>query len=252
MKSLNNNACRPQGQPGTVNSASGLTLFLPALLALLLGTMHHATAADWPTYRHDNRRSGITREALSTASLGLLWSWSSTLPPQSAWAGPAKWDAYAGIRGLKSMRMYDPVFHVVAAGNQVYFGSSVDDSAHCLDATTGKPLWQFTTEGPVRIAPSYHSGRLYFGSDDGHAYCLNAKTGDLRWRFNPSLQGNNGTLPDDLAHRIVHNGRLIPFWPCRSGLMIQSGTAYFSASLFPWHPSYLCAVNAINGQPDSK
>ena len=222
------------------------------LLLLLVGFTSQITAADWPTYRHDNRRSGITNETLSTRSLGLLWSWKSTLPPQSAWAGPAKWDAYAGIRGLKSMRMYDPVFHVVAAGDQIYFGSSVDDSTHCLDAATGKPVWRFTTEGPVRIAPSYHSGRLYFGSDDGHAYCLDARTGKLRWQFNPSLHANDGTLPADLAHRIVHNGRLIPFWPCRSGLMIQSGTAYFSASLFPWHPSYLCAVNAINGKPDSK
>ena len=242
------------GFPGSsgAHSLSRGRIRVSGLLLLLAGLTSQAAAADWPTYRHDNRRSGITNESLSTRSLGLLWTWKSTLPPQSAWAGPAKWDAYAGIRGLKSMRMYDPVFHVVAAGDQVYFGSSVDDSAHCLDATTGKPVWQFTTEGPVRIAPSYHSGRLYFGSDDGHAYCLDAKTGKLRWQFNPSLHANDGSLPSDLTHRIVHNGRLIPFWPCRSGLMIQSGTAYFSASLFPWHPSYLCAVNAINGKTDSK
>ena len=224
-------------------------LTLIGLLLLGAGAVH---SADWPTYRRDNYRSGLSDEKVQATKLGLAWTWKSPLAPQPAWAGPAKWDAYAGIRGLKSMRMYDPVFHVVAARERIYFGSSVDDSVHCLDAATGRIQWRYTTDGPVRIAPTYNSGRVYFGSDDGHAYCVNATTGDLKWRFSPSLQANQGILPAELDHRIVHNGRLIPFWPCRSGLLVQNGTAYFSASLFPWHPSYLCAVDAINGGVEGK
>jgi outer membrane protein assembly factor BamB len=225
-------------------------------LALLLFagwlSMAPADAADWPTYRHDNYRSGITADVLPAKKLGVLWTWKSPLAPQPAWAGPAKWDAYAGIRGLKSMRMYDPVFHVIAAQNRVYFGSTVDDSIHCLDAKTGELQWRYTTAGPVRIPPTYNSGRLYFGSDDGYAYCVNAKTGLLKWQFSPRQHASQGSVPPELNHRIVHNGRLIPFWPCRSGLLVQNGTAYFSASLFPWHPSYLCAIDAINGKVAGK
>jgi len=225
----------------------------PAMALFACGLfMLPANAADWPTYRRDNFRSGLTGDVLQAKELGVLWTWKSPMPPQPAWAGPAKWDAYAGIRGLKSMRMYDPVFHVIAAKNRVYFGSSVDDSVHCLDAANGQLQWRYTTDGPVRIVPTYNSGRIYFGSDDGHAYCLNATTGELKWKFNPSKHANQGTLPAQLGHRIVHNGRLIPFWPCRSGLLVQNGTAYFSASLFPWHPSYLCAVDAINGDVAAK
>ena len=110
LRSRNNTACRPQGQPGPTNSTSGRTLFVLALLALLLGTMRHVTAADWPTYRHDNRRSCVTPERLDAGRLAPAWTFRSAQPPRPAWAGPAKWDAYAGIRGLRSMREYDPVF----------------------------------------------------------------------------------------------------------------------------------------------
>ena len=231
-------------------SALWLRRLLPVLMVLVPASI--LSAADWPTYRHDNRRSGLTKENIDVKTLGLSWQWHSPLPPQPAWAGPAKWDAYAGIRGLKSMRMYDPVFHVISAKGRAYFGSTADDSVHCLDAKTGKELWRYTTDGPVRIAPTYYSGRLYFGSDDGHAYCLNATTGQLRWKFNPSRHAGQATTTNNHTHRIVHNGRFIPFWPCRSGLLVQNGTAYFSASLFPWHPSYLCAVDAINGSITGK
>ena len=55
-----------------------------------------------------------------------------------AWAGPAKWDAYARIRGLRAMRNYDPVFHTIIQGDGVYFGSSADDTLRRLDARSGE------------------------------------------------------------------------------------------------------------------
>ena len=79
----------------------------PAILSVLacLGVLLPlAWADDWPTFRHDNHRSGKTAERLAAESLGQEWVWRSPQPPQPAWAGPAKWDAYAGLRGLRSMR----------------------------------------------------------------------------------------------------------------------------------------------------
>ncbi len=201
-----------------------------------------AQAADWPTYQHDVRRSGVTAEKIDGKALQMAWHWRSPSPPQPAWAGPAKWDAWAGVRGLPSMRSYDLVFHVIAVGDSVLFGSSTDDSLHSLDAATGKQKWSFCTGGPVRVAPTYSEGKVYFGSDDGHAYCLRAVDGVLVWKYRPT---ENNRL-------VLNNGRFISFWPCRTGVLVEDGIAYFAASLLPWKASYLCAVDAETGLPEGK
>jgi len=206
--------------------------------ALLIWVLlsHPAPAADWPTYRLDNRRSGATTESLPLP-LQQAWAYSSPSRPQTAWPGPAKWDAFADLKGLKSMRNFDPVFYVTAAGDSVYFGSSVDDAAHCLDASTGKERWIFFTDGPVRLPPTYHKGRVYFGSDDGYVYCVDAKEGTLVWKY--KAVENDNLVPS--------NNKLISLWPCRTGVLVAEGKAYFAASLVPWNESYLCAVDVQTG-----
>ena len=195
-----------------------------------------ASAADWPTYRHDNRRSGITVES-PRLPLQPAWTYTSPTPPQMAWSGPAKWDSYANIRGLESMRNFDPAFFVTVVGDSVYFGSSVDDAVHCLDVGKGAEKWVFGADGPVRLPPSWHEGKVYFGSDDGYAYCLDAARGVLTWKCKPS---GHETL-------VWNNGKLISHWPCRTGVLVQDNIAYFGASLLPWEESYLCAVDAQTG-----
>jgi len=195
-------------------------------------------AEDWPTFRHDNYRSAQTDESLDAEKLALDWVWQSPQPPQPAWAGPAKWDAYNDIPRLNSMRNYDAALHATVAGGKVYFGSSTDDTVRCLDERTGAVLWQFTTDGPVRIAPSIAEGKVYFGSDDGAAYCLDAETGSLVWKFNPR----------DDYRKVINNNRLISFWPVRTGITVEDGTAYFCCSMLPWKRSYLCAVDAETGR----
>ena len=214
-----------------------------SLSLLLIGSMTLAACAgDWPTYQQNNRRNAHTDEQLKVSQLVVKWKWTSTALPDPAWSGPAKWDAYAGIRGLRSMRNYDPVFHPISVRGKVWFGSTADEGVYCLDAVTGKTLWRFPTEGPVRVAPTWTDGRLYFSADDGYAYCLNATNGTLIWKFKPSPDGD----------QIVNNGRLIPFWPCRSGVLVDNKVAYFTASMLPWKTSYLCAVDALRGTPDAE
>ena len=206
------------------------------LLALISAPLERATAADWPTYRFDNRRSGVTPESVPLP-LAPAWTLTSVTPPQMAWTGPAKWDSYANLRRLESMRNFDPAFFVVTVADSVYFGSSIDDAVHCLDAKTGKEKWVFHTDGPVRLPPAWHRGKVYFGSDDGHAYCLDADQGTLVWKRKPSGQE---TL-------LLNNGKLISHWPCRTGVLVQDELAYFGASLLPWENSYLCAVDTQTG-----
>jgi len=207
---------------------------------LLLFCSNLLYAEDWPTYRHDNHRSGRTHEQLAVSELGVAWTYTPALPPQPTWPGPAKWDAYHTIKDLQSMRNYDPVFFTVVAGENLYYSSSADDSLHCLDAKTGRERWLFTTDAPLRVAPSYHKGRLYFGSDDGHAYCIDASDGKLIWKKR---------LYDDPGV-VINNGRLISFWPCRTGVLVEGDTAYCTASLLPWKDSLLCALDPETGKAE--
>ena len=202
------------------------------------------SAADWPAYRHDNHRSGATPESIAAESLGELWAYRSSAQPQPAWAGPAKWDAYHEVRGLRSMRDYDAAFHLVSVGDLVLFGSSGDDSVRALDAASGEVRWCFTTDAPIRMAPAIADGRVYFGSDDGFAYCLDLPSGSLIWKRSPSF---SKTGPE---RRILNDGRLISPWPCRTGVLVDGGTAYFSAGMLPWRDSFFSAVDALTGQPE--
>ena len=194
--------------------------------------------ADWPTYQHDVRRSGATDESLAVDRLKPLWSWSSNEPPRPAWAGPALWDAYAGIRDLPAMRDYDAAPQTIIADGRVFFGSTTDDTMRCLDAATGELQWQFTVDAPVRLAPTYERGKLLFGSDDGYVYCLEAATGQQRWRYSPQ--------PPE--RWIINNGRLISPHPIRTGVIAMDGQVYFGAGLLPWESSFLCSLDLATGE----
>jgi len=196
-----------------------------------------ARADDWSTFRHDERRSGVTQEKLATP-LVQAWVRKSGAPPMTAWSGPAKWDAYAGNAGLQSMRNFDPAFFVTVADGALYFGSSVDHGVHCLDAATGEERWVALVGGAVRLPPALSGGCAYFGADDGFAYCVDALSGAELWKHRPAPSGR--LIPSD--------GKLLSPWPVRTGVLVRDGLAYFGASLVPWEMSYLCAVDAVSGE----
>lgn len=205
------------------------------LLALALGTLV-VRGTDWPTYRHDYARSGVSPDPVPE-KLTDAWSWQSAQPPQPAWQGEAKWDGWNKVYDLKPRQIFDRAFHVVVVGDRVYFGSSADDQVRCLDARTGRQVWTFHTEGPVRLAPSIANGRVYFGSDDGCVYCLEAATGQLAWKVRAT--------PVD--RRIPGNGRLISVWPVRTSVVVQDGLVYTTAGMFPVEGIHLVALNAADG-----
>lgn len=213
-------------------------IFLFALLLPL--TFQDAIAQSWPTYRHDVRRSGVTGEKLPFP-LQPSWVRTSTQPPQTAWTGPAKWDAYSGNTGLQSMRNFDPCFFVTVDRGKVFFGSSVDDAVHAIDAKTGIEQWVFFTGSAVRFPPTLAHGRAYFGSDDGFVYCCDQESGDLIWKL----------LAADENRRVTSNRKIISMWPVRTGVLVQDGHASFGASLVPWEKSLLWKVNAETGKVDN-
>ena len=208
------------------------------VLLVILGALSasSANAADWPTYRADAARSGVTAENL-TLPLQQSWVHQPLHAPRPAWRGPAKRDPYNKVENLKNRQLFDHAFHVVVDGESVYFGSSADDQVHCLDGVTGKERWTFFTEGPVRLAPTLHGGNLFVGSDDGHAYCISTE-GKLIWRKRLATSD----------YRIAGNNRIISAWPLRTGILVRDGVAYAGAGMFPSEGVHIVAFSSADGK----
>ena len=83
-----------------------------------------AGAGDWPTYRHDVARSGITAEKLAWP-LKPSWVFRARVAPQPAWGDPKP----VPVEEILELRRvhFDDVFQVVAADGTVCFGSSGDN-----------------------------------------------------------------------------------------------------------------------------
>lgn len=202
---------------------------------LILALAAAAPAADWPTYRHDSQRSGIAAEPLKTP-LAEAWVFTPLAGPSHAWGDPQP-KPVEKILELPRMR-FDDAFHATAAGGLVTFGSSSEGKVYALDAATGAVRWEFYAEGPVRLAPTLAGGKVYVGSDDGRVYCLNAADGRPVWTFDAAPS----------PERILGNGRMISLWPVRTGVVVEGGTAYFGAGVFPAEGLYLYAVDAATGR----
>jgi len=209
--------------------------FLRALLLLALSLATSLARADWPTYLHDGSRVGYTPEPL-TAPLTIRWAFTSPTAPQMAWAGEDG-KLFEGLE-LRNRIRFDDAFHVAIAGGRVFFGSSVDGRLICRDLASGREEWAFFTDGPIRLAPMFADGRVFFGSDDGHVYCLEAATGKVIWKLRAG--------PND--ERILARGRMISRWPVRTGVLVDDGIAYFGAGVFPHENVFLYAVQAATGK----
>jgi len=139
--------------------------------------------ADWPTYRHDARRSGATAVAVPT-------------PLEKIWQ--------VDLGGA----LTSPV---VAAGRVVVAAKDTRDVV-ALDAADGRELWRYTAGGRIDTPPTVHTGRVIFGCADGRVYCLRTGDGELAWRFRAS--------PRDRT--IGAFGRLESAWPVHGSVLVAT------------------------------
>jgi len=146
--------------------------------------------ADWPTYRHDNERSGSTEVALS-GKFG---------------------EAYSIDLGGK---LTAPV-----AGGGLLFTAQAD--AHrvlAFEAGNGEQRWSFTAGGRVDSPPTIHGNLILFGCRDGHIYCLRAEDGALVWRFRAA----------PLDERMVACEQLESVWPVHGSVLVREGVVFAAA-----------------------
>lgn len=208
---------------------------IPCIAFLLTSLVQFSSAESWPTYLGNNSRDGYTAAELSPA-LNLQWTYQSPAKPIKAWEGPRA----AQIEGQEMRHRvdFDDALQVVMQDGKAYFGSSVDHHIYCVDAKTGAIIWKFYTEGPVRLAPTLSDNRVYCGSDDGNVYCLDALNGSIVWQHRVGIRDE----------RLLARGEMISRWPVRTGVLIDSGVAYFGAGVFPHETVYLCAADAQTGE----
>ncbi|MHC4743520.1 MAG: outer membrane protein assembly factor BamB family protein [Planctomycetota bacterium] len=145
---------------------------------------------DWPTYRADPARSGITNAKLP-AKLDKAWQ--------------------AGIGGRLSS--------VTVAEGKAFVASIDKHTIYAIDTENGKTAWTYTAGGRIDSPPTIHKGLALFGSADGYIYALIASDGRLAWRFRAA--------PED--RRTFVNGQLESVWPVHGSVLVKDDTLIAAA-----------------------
>jgi outer membrane protein assembly factor BamB len=199
--------------------------FISTLLLLFICILSHAQHYDWPMWRFDHNRSASTPEQLADK---LYLQWQIKYPARiPVWDDPLN----------QNLMQYDRLFEPIVAGNKMFIGFNDQDKVIALELNSGKELWHFYADGPVRLPLASNNGKIYFTGDDGYCYCLNADNGSLIWKR--LLAPSEGKL--------LGNKRLISLWPARGGIVIKDNIIYTAASIFPMMGTFIYALDAETG-----
>lgn len=199
-----------------------LATFLLCLLAMTAPAQYY----DWPTWRYDFNRSASSPEQLAD-KLYLQWKvkYSERTP---VWDDPLN----------QNLMQYDRIFEPIVAGDKIFLGFNDQDKVLALDLNTGRELWHYYADGPVRLPLTANKGKLFFTSDDGFCYCLDSDNGSLIWKLSLAPAPN----------KLLGNKRLISMWPARGGIVIKDDIIYTSASIFPLMGTFIYAISAETGK----
>jgi outer membrane protein assembly factor BamB len=150
----------------------------------------NSTEDDWPTYRHDNERSGRSTVTVPT-TLRQVWE--------------------ARIGGHLSSP--------VSSNGRIIIASTDVHTVYALSAENGTIQWSYTADGRVDSPPTIYRNMVLFGSADGWIYCLRASDGMLVWSFRAA--------PEE--RRIVLRGQLESAWPVPGSVLVDDGVLIAAA-----------------------
>ena len=148
------------------------------------------SSKDWPTFRHDPRRSG---GATSSISIDLKIAWRS--------------------------RIGDRLSPPVSAGTKVFVTSIDEHRVVALNARNGQRIWDYTAGARIDTPPTLYRGLVLFGAADGVVYCLTEADGRLVWRFQAA----------PTERLIIAYGQLESAWPVHGSVLIENDRAYVTA-----------------------
>jgi len=150
-------------------------------------------ATDWPTFRHDNQRSGCVDTAVPTR---LSHAWKAQLPGR--------------------------VSQPCVAGGRLFVAAIDEHTVYALDANSGEALWSHTAGGRVDSPPTIYNGMAIFGCADGYVYALRADDGRLVWRFRAA----------PIDERLMSYEQIESVWPLSGSVLIQDDPATGKAVLY--------------------
>jgi len=190
---------------------SWILSLLPVGLLLLSGCSLPGDGSDWPMWRYDAARSAASPYSIPD-DLELFWV--RDYPKlEPTWDDPLNRDL------MQFDRVYEPVVH----RGSLFIVSNAGDCLISLDAETGKERWRSYVNGPVRLPAAAAEGRVYITSDDGYLYCIDADTGRRVWEFRGApreriILGNQRLISTWPARGgpVVRNGRVYfaaGIWP---------------------------------------
>jgi outer membrane protein assembly factor BamB len=170
-----------------------------------------AAANEWPTYRHDNERSGYANTELGS-DLGRRWE----------------------------MKIPGRLSALVIAQDKVFVAQVDQHTLHALDAKSGDSQWTYTAGARIDSPPTFWNGRLLFGCTDGWVYCLRATDGALIWRYRAA--------PVD--RRLMAFEQLESVWPVHGSILIEKDAAHFvvGRSSFLDHGMWYIRLNPRTGE----
>ncbi|GAB5402723.1 MAG: hypothetical protein Aurels2KO_09540 [Aureliella sp.] len=142
---------------------------------------------DWPTYRHDNDRSGTTNSRI-------------TENPQLQW----------------KTRLGGKLTAPVIAGTSVLVSEVDSHTVYSLDSNDGSQQWSFVAGGRVDSPPTVSGGRVVFGCVDGWVYCLRTTDGALIWRYRAA----------PMDRRTMAYEQLESLWPVHGSVLVREKQVY--------------------------
>lgn len=138
---------------------------------------------DWPMYRHDPRRSGHVKTAI-------------TQHPKQQW----------------KVTLNGPITPPVVADGILLVAEKDTHTVHALDAQTGHKLWRYTAGARIDSPPTIYGPLVLFGSLDGWVYCLDVSDGKEIWRFRAAPQ----------ERQVGAFGQVESAWPVHGSVVVQN------------------------------